>query len=430
MSGKAESFSKIGFNNTPINSTEGKYPTDSFVTVVGALQVDMNLLPKSTTSHRLTGGIGGMIGGLAYDSTRNLIDTATGQRFGSVIFNYIGYWAQYNGTAPWQSPDYNVGMTQNTRTYVIYNAYLDYDYEGVFGIKGGRYESGADFMSGFTEGFELYAKFSKFKLWWFSSYGRAFAYDEWLYDFYAPKTYTTPEGKTINLGIHAFKGTYRHNGFSVSPFIYFSPKTYTAPSIQFDYDTNPNFEGIGFRSQTTVIGLFAIFDPRVYDVNRYGNPTGKNGQTLLIKQRFDIDNYNIGGGIYKNFGNANAQVGTYGNPVGIDFWTASAYDIGASISDMMGEDALTGFIYGGGVHGDFRWGILGRLTTSKRSNEQSIAANIAYDFTRYVSAGLKLEYFNDLTKAGYKVGDTGRVPGQPQNISDRSHMMTFIRTKF
>ncbi|PAF42724.1 hypothetical protein BKH45_03260 [Helicobacter sp. 11S03491-1] len=431
VSGKAESFSKFGFNNTPINSIKGKYPTESFVTMVGALQIDMNLLPQSLTSQTLKTGIGGLVGGLAFDSGRNLIDHATGAPFGSPIFNYFGYYAQYEGNAPWQTPNYNIGMSKNSRDYVIYNAYLDYDYAGIFGIKGGRYESGADFYSGFTQGFEVYTKFSEFKLWWFSSYGRAFAYDEWLYDFYAPKTYTTPKGKTINLGIHAFKATWAHHGVTIAPFIYFSPKTYTAPSIEVGYDSNPEFDGKeGFRSQTTVIALFVSHDKRVRNVNRYGNPAGTGGQTLLIKQRFDIDNYNIGGGIYKNFGNANAEVGTYGNPMGIDFWTASVYDIGASVSDMIGEDALSGWIYGGGVHGDFMWGVLGRLTTSKRSNEQSIAINVAYNFPFNISAGLKLEYFNDITKTGYKVGDTGRVPGQPQDISDRSHMMAFIRHSF
>ncbi|PAF46856.1 hypothetical protein BKH46_06010 [Helicobacter sp. 12S02634-8] len=428
MSGKAESFSKFGFNHTPINSTKGKYPTESFVTAVGALQIDLDLLSKLSTEHKLTAGLGGMIGGLAYDSTRNLIDQATGKPYGSTIYNYIGYWATYNGTADWSSS--NAGMANHARNYVIYNAFLNYDYAGIFGIKGGRYESSAEFSSGFTEGFETYVKFSEFKLWWFSSYGRGFAYDEWLYDFYAPKTYTTPSGKTINLGIHAFKATWQHGGFRLSPFIYFSPKTYTAPSIEIGYDTNPDFNGTGFRSQTTVYGLFPFFDPRLWEVSRYGNPTGRNGQTLLIKQRFDINNYNLGGGIYKNFGNANAQVGTYGNPIGIDFWTASVYDIGSSLSDIMGEDAFTAFLYGGGVHGKFVWGLLGRVTTSKRSDEQSLAVNVAYDFTRNFSAGLKLEYYNDITHAGYKVGSNSRVPGQPQDTSDRSHMMTFLRTKF
>ncbi|PAF52882.1 hypothetical protein BKH44_00875 [Helicobacter sp. 13S00477-4] len=436
MTGKAESFTKYGFNHTPINSTEGKYPTESFTTMVGSLQIDMNLLPKTLTEHKLNAGIGGLIGGLAYDSTRNLIDQATGQKFGSVIYNYAGYWAHYDGNASWSST--NTGMAANTRNYVIYNAYLDYDYNGVFGIKGGRYESSADFSSGYTQGFELYAKFSDLKLWWFSSYGRGFAYDEWVYDFYAPKTYTTSSGKIINLGIHAFKATYYHNGITAAPFIYFSPKTYTSPGIEIGYDTNPNFNGIGFRSQTTFIGLFSFFDKRVQDVYRYGNPTGKNGQTIMLKQRFDIDNYNVGGGIYINFKNANAQVGTYGNPIGIDFWTASAYDIGSSISDMMGEDALSGFLYAGGVHGRFLWGLLGRLTTSKRSDEQSLALNVGYDFEKNISIGLKLEYFNDITKAGYKVGCSGpsstgacaNLANQPKNISDRSHLMAFFRTKF
>lgn len=448
ISGKAESFSKFGFNHTPINSIEGKYPTESFVTMVGSLQLDMNLLPKSISEHSLSAGIGGLIGGLAYDSTRNLIDQATGQRYGSTIYNYVGYWAHYDGNAPWtKDKNPNEGMAENTRHYVLYNAYLNYDYDGIFGIKGGRYESSADFMSGFTQGFEVYAKLSEVKLWWFSSFGRAFAYDEWLYDFYAPKTYTEPSGKIVNLGIHVFKATWYHNGITIAPFIQFSPKTYTTPAIKVGYDSNPEFNGEGFRSQTTFIGLFSVWDKNVRSVYRYGSLTGVDGQTLMIKQRFDVNNYNIGGGIYKNFKNANAHMGTYGNAIGIDFWTASVYDIGSSISDMMGRDAFTGFLYGGGYYmlgnsknfgGKLNWGILGRLTTSDRSNEQSIAVNADYQFSSpfQLAVGIKLEYFRDLTKEGYKVGQSDAVPlrsdgsKQPQDISDRSHMMAYVRYAF
>lgn len=424
VSGRAESFSKVGFNNTPIDSNKGKYPTESFVTMVGALQIDMEVLNSQDQS--LRAGLGGMIGGLAYDSTRNLIDV-NGEKFGSVGYNYIGYWGRYYGDAPWGG---NTGFSDNTRNYVLYNAYLDYEYSGIFGIKAGRYESEAEFHSSYTQGFQAYVKFSDFKLWWFSSYGRAFAYDQWLYDFYAPKVVVDSKGKSVNYGIHAFYATYSHKGLLVSPFLYFSPKTHIAPSLKLQYDTKPDFKGVGFRSKTTVYGLFPILDERVVGTNRYGNPAPKTAQTLIVKQHFDLDNYNVGGGLYINFGNANAHFGTYGNPVGIDFWAASAYDIGPSMSDMMGKNARTGFLYGGGKHGDFSWGMLGRITFSDRSDEQSIAVNVAYSFPNNIAAGLKLEYFNDITKAGYKVGESKQVPGQPKDISDRSHMMAFLRHNF
>lgn len=424
VSGRAESFSKVGFNNTSINSAKGKYPTESFVTMVGALQINMNLL--NSQDQNLSAGLGGMIGGIAYDSTRNLADETTGKKNGSVAYNYIGYWGRYYGDAPWSG---DTGFSDNTRNYVLYDAYLDYDYRGMFGIKAGRYESEAEFHSSYTQGFQTYVKFSDFKLWWFSSYGRAFAYDQWLYDFYAPKVKDS-KGKSVNYGIHAFQASYSHEGLLISPFVYFSPETVVAPSIKVQYDTRPDFKGVGFRSKTTLYGLFPIIDDNLIGTYRYGNLVAKTAQTLIIKQHFDLDNYNIGGGIYINFGNANAHFGTYGNPVGFDFWTGSAYDIGPALSDMMTKDARTGFLYGGGKHGKFSWGILGRITFSERSDEQNIAVNVGYEFPYNISAGLKLEYFNDITKAGYKVGNYGQVPGQPEDISDRSHMMAFIRHSF
>lgn len=48
--------------------------------------------------------------------------------------------------------------------------------------------------------------------------------------------------------------------------------------------------------------------------------------------------------------NANAYIGTTGNPLGIDFWTNSVYDIGQAISHVVTADAISGWVFGGGVH--------------------------------------------------------------------------------
>ncbi len=58
----AESFSKVGFNNKPINTNKGLYPTETFMTVMAYMQVDFTeLLPKSATAngHHLDGSLGG-----------------------------------------------------------------------------------------------------------------------------------------------------------------------------------------------------------------------------------------------------------------------------------------------------------------------------------------------------------------------------------
>ncbi|GAA7996295.1 hypothetical protein HpMS54_02650 [Helicobacter pylori] len=46
ISTRAGSFSRIAFNQSVINSKKGIYPTGSYVTTTGALQVDSSLLPK------------------------------------------------------------------------------------------------------------------------------------------------------------------------------------------------------------------------------------------------------------------------------------------------------------------------------------------------------------------------------------------------
>ncbi|GAB0002626.1 hypothetical protein VN1242_00850 [Helicobacter pylori] len=76
ISARVGSFSRIAFNQSVINSKKGIYPTGSYITTTGALQVDSSLLPKGIENHKLGFGVGGEIGSLAYDSTKFLIDEA------------------------------------------------------------------------------------------------------------------------------------------------------------------------------------------------------------------------------------------------------------------------------------------------------------------------------------------------------------------
>ncbi|PUD39021.1 hypothetical protein C2R81_06350 [Helicobacter pylori] len=46
VSARVGSFSRIALNQSVINSKKGIYPTGSYVTTTGALQVDSSLLPK------------------------------------------------------------------------------------------------------------------------------------------------------------------------------------------------------------------------------------------------------------------------------------------------------------------------------------------------------------------------------------------------
>lgn len=440
--GWLEAFGKGGFNNQAIDADKGVYPTDSFLNVVGSLGFDGNLLPKDTENQSLKYGFNVTGGSMILDSTSKGFPLGPD----SVNNEYVGNWAGYNQ---------NLGPKDGTNRhlYVVNNAYLDYTYGDFdtspfsFQFKGGRYLSSAEYMSGYTQGFEAAMKFKfsdsqSLKLWWYSSYGRAFAFGQWLIDFYSPQGYMTgadgKSGQFANYGIHAFKAIYSFGGLDITPYIYFSPGTYTAPAFRVEYDTNKGFDGTGFRSRTFANILLPIYgDDTWVGKYRWGSIVDKYTQSLLIQQQFDYNNYNFGLGLYKNFGHANARIGTTGNPWMIDFWTASSYDIGRSISDMIGKDAITPYLFVGGTHfaNKLWWQILGRWTDAERSQEHSVALNLKYQIDERLSIGGKIEYFSDTTKAGYKVGwanesgsngNTAPQSGTPKNVADRSHAFLWI----
>lgn len=91
FSGVAESVSKVGFNHSPINSKKGIFPTESFVTLTVRAQVDTTFFDKG--NHKVSGGLGGAMGALAYDDTTTLVDQSTGQVYGSKLaYFYMGRW--------------------------------------------------------------------------------------------------------------------------------------------------------------------------------------------------------------------------------------------------------------------------------------------------------------------------------------------------
>lgn len=423
--GWLEMFGKGGFNNQPIDKDKGIYPTDSFLNVVGSIGFDGNLLPKTLENQKLNYGFNFTGGSMILDSTSKSFPLGPD----SVNNEYVGNWYGYDQTS---------GISRGRRLFVVNNAYLDYtgdfnDGKFFFQFKGGRYLSGAEYMSGYTQGFEFTTKFKfsdsqSLKLWWFSSYGRAFAFGQWLIDFYSPQGYMTPGGQFANYGIHAFKAIYSLGGLDITPYIYFSPGTYTAPAFRVEYDTNKGFDGTGWRSRTFANILLPIYGDRWDGEYRWGSIVNKYTQSLLIQQQFDYNNYNFGLGVYKNFGHANARIGTTGNPWMLDFWTASSYDIGRSVSDMVGKDALTPYLFVGGTHfaNKLWWQLTGRWTDAERSQEHAIALNCKYQIDQHLSVGGKIEYFSDTTKAGYKVGESGAAVGTPKNVADRSHAFLWI----
>lgn len=407
VSGSAETFTKWGFNNITPNTDTGAAPTDSWTSLFAQLNL------KADLGAGLEFGLGGSLGGLAFDSTQNGPTSLNGS---PVQSSYFGY-------------SWDTGKVQN---YMIQNAYLSYENSNVY-LKAGRYESGkvGEWFSGYNQGAEGYVQAGAFKLWGFWSNRRAFAYNQWYLDFYRVHG--------LKQDIFAAGVDLTFGGFKTSLFSYYVDSKVTAPGLSLTYDTNPDFNFSGFRSLTRVRTLFpqALGDfigASTDSGQRDWGTINSSSATLWIDQRFDTDNFHFGVGIYKNFGNANELIGRYGNPVlsVVDFWTGSAYDIGQSLSDMIGKDAFTGYGYVGATYGSFNWQVLARGTNSPRSAEQSVALNLGYKIREDFKVGGKIEWFSDTTKAGYNpfqgvlVGDKLTS----NRTDDRSHIFFYMAHTF
>lgn len=439
-SGGVGTFSKFGFNNAKIDTTNGKYPTESFTTLFGRIDTTYNFkaLMDSNAIDALKIGVGIAGGGLIYDSTSKdgLDDWGYGNsRRGSGLNSaYVGAWYG-NGKVG--------GSGGGVRNYILHNAYLDFQ-SAYFNLKGGRYESAMDYFSGYTQGFNADVHFKvapndELKFWWFSSWGRAFAYSQWFLDFYAPIILD----KETNKGIHSGGIDYVHNSIATNngvkdgmsilfrPWTQFYASLFNAAGGKLDYQ---HYFGNGYGVGLTIQGyaLNLIGNKNVVKTGLSGNRIDKlSGNLNAILKAYMFD-YNVRLGIYKNFGSANSHIGTYGNPLGIDQWTASVYDIGPSLNDITSRNAFSVWLSGGGAHGNevgtFSWEILGRYTTAPRSDEASVALFLNQRFNNGFALGLKLEWFSDTTKAGYTIyGNTALTKNR---TDDRSHAFVTLDYNF
>ncbi|WP_104761390.1 outer membrane family protein [Helicobacter cetorum] len=430
FSGIAESYSKVGFNHSPINSKEGIFPTETFSTITTKLQVDANLLPKNIENHSLKIGIGGMLGAFAYDSTKTLIDQATGQVYGSELYFYLGRWWGFLGNAPYRYS--HVESNAHARDYVLYNAYLSYAYKNKFNMTIGRYLSKMHLMSGYTQGFELeYKILPTISVKWFSSFGRALAFGAFIRDFYAPITYDN-HNKVAFYGIHSlnFKISLKH--LSITPFLYFSPKIYNAPGLETHIDSNPKFKGLGFRSLTQVVVFFPIYAPYLANTYWRNAKLGHFGTSLSLHQRFDYNEYNFGFGYYENFGNANAKIGWYGSSTPILIRGNSIYD--GAFSNLISPNSITGYAFVGGMHKKLLWGILGRYTYATRASEKGVGLHIGYKWNHFVSFDILLQWLHLNMHKGYKTNPSDWYQPYNKNFKatsqDRSAAYISMKFKF
>ena len=453
--GTVGSFSKVGFNRAAVDVASGRYPTESFSSIFAQFNTYYNLLAFIPTDSikKLEIGIGASGGGLFIDST--LRDGAafagSGLSGGSGLnANYFGGYGGYlfdnfPGAYPYV----------HNRNIVIHNAYLDFSTKH-FDFKAGRYESPFDYYSGYTQGFHLdyhtdIGSKANLKVWWFSSWGRAFAYSQWLLDFYSVKQSTLKDGSQFNYGNHgvgidfgygiiADSGVYKKgSNFFVRPFFHFYPGIFESPGLKISYEQQ---FGNGYGFSATIQGFYLHVDKEFTTIGsggtrtRYDSSVDEHSANLNVILKANIHSHDLMIGYYQNFGSANSHFGTYGNPMGIDYWTGSVYDIGASISDIINRNAAS--VYGGfggsygSKYGTFSWNVLGRITRSPRSDENSVALTLTHTFNNKISLTLKAEWLSDTTKAGYNPGAS--LPGtsalSANRTDDRSHIFFIFDRPF
>lgn len=434
LTGNVGSFTKAGFSGGKIDLNKNYFPTESFTSMFGELtgKFNINEAWENDVFAKFEVGLGVAATGLAYDSTKN--DGGTRNKSGlssgsGINTNYIGYYGGYSGNGEDGYKDARLIMVHNAYVDMQTNALQTGRLESYFDLKLGRYESSMDYFSGFTQGvnFDWHFQYgntdarpdNEVKLWWFSSFGRAFAYSQWFYDYYSVKAVNG-----VDVGIHALGADVTYggvaddeNGFAYGdkifarPFFYFAPGLYEAPGLKLVYDYQfGNGMGVNVTAQGYVLHVHKAFTTTDKNSNlaRYNEAVDEWSQNINLIAQGNIYNYNVRVGYYENFGSAGSHFGTYGNPMGIDFWTGSVYDIGASISDIINRNARSGYLSGGGYYdlryGTLSWDLLGRITRSPRSNEESIALYVNHDFKNGLVVGLKIEWFRDTTHAGYTIG--------------------------
>lgn len=408
IDGNVVSSTRIGLsNNKTTDLSKGIYPNNSFWALSSQLGISLKLLD---TEHKVTLGLKGMVGGVALDTTRE----------GASIF-------PSNATSGKDS------VGDFTAVYMpawgeIINAYVTYSYKDFFGFKAGRYDfMNTDWWSGHNEGAEFFIGKESLRFYTIYTHRRSSSNLEWLNHFDARNADINRFGIFVFGVDSAFE--IGNQKLSLRPYLYYQPGVYVDPGFKIVHESNKDFQGEGINFKTTFLTLFAMHDKNIqnklsgqdwgyqalYDSNAISayNPSGylgrthgEGGVTLFLREDIFIDNYNVGAGIYKNFGNANDLIGSYGDPTGLNTWVYTLYSTGPTWSDFFSQDALSGFVFGGGKYERWKWDLIGRYTYAPRSNENSIALLLGYDFTPNINLNLRLEWAGTYNKAGYKISQT------------------------
>lgn len=398
--GGMTSSTRLGLgNNLYMNTDKGIYPNNSFWSLSAYLGGTLTLLADE--NNFLEMGLSGMVGGVAYDSTRNIAlfptnSFSSGSQLGLFTQVYMPAWGDITG------------------------AYLDYQ-NAFYGVRLGRYLfKNTDWLSGRNQGLEVYAGPENYRVYGIYVNARSSSNGEWLNHF-VPRNDSVNKFGLFMFGADATANITDNQRIFFRPYVHYQPGVFFAPGAKLSYDYKYN-DYINFK--TTILSLFVSHNERVYnhlsaqdwghgrflDANRnyVGRVSGTGGTTLFLREDVTFDNYGFALALYKNFGNPNDLIGSYGDPTGLNTWVYTIYSTaGAGWSDFFSPEAVNVYgIFNHKVNEVFSYDIIARITRADRSNEHSLAFICSYKFNDSISMDLRLELAGTTTVKGYKISNT------------------------
>lgn len=396
LHGGLEVFNKTAF------STKQALPNNSYGYALGQLGVGYKYNDFQVM-------IGAVAAGLTYDSTKGL------------GYNYVGAYPGYLNDKD--------ATADNTHNAFVHNAYIHYQTDSL-NIKAGRFEQeDDDWFDSYAEGINAVYKFAdNFHVKFFGSSTVALVGNGWLTDF--STTYST-------YGILNAEVGYNNDFLDAKAYVYYGAKEYVAPGLS----VSANFGDKESVSYTTkLVALFPIHSKSILDIGNhffadFKDPTGFTS-SILVRQDIDIyDTYKIALGVYKNIGNANARMGMFGNPIGIDIWDNSVYGTGRSLNASVAPDALSVLLFTEARYEklakfveSLSFGLDGRYTTAPSATEYSLKFIIDWQIIDSVSLGLIANYYTHIMQNDAWNDSDITISGR--HVLDRSYLMSSVTYAF
>lgn len=399
LHGKLEVFNKTAFKIKQI------LPNNSYGYVLGSLSAGYQWKKFSVM-------LGGVAAGLSYDSTPD--NRAIGH-----VGNYPG-WNVLDGKS-------SVSNAFIHDANIHYRDIVGSGYQ--LDVKVGRFQQeGDDWFDSYAEGVNAIMDFNNYHIKLFGTTTVALVGSGWVNDF--TNVYSTYGILNAEFG---YRLDYNNYLLNMKAYVYYGAKEYVAPggniTLSFINDNDITYT-------TSLIALFPIHSASIRDLNRYffsafKDPVGFTS-TLFVRQDIDFFNfYKVSLALYKNIGNANARMGLFGNPIGIDIWDNSIYSTGNALNASVAPDAFSVLLFNTiTTEKCFQYCSASldlRYTTAPSADEYSLKLTYDLQIRRELSLKLIANYYTHVMKMdGWD--ESGEVKGR--HVLDRSYLMSQITYEF